>query len=294
MPFTYRDPYAGGGGTWIRGNFHHHCKEHSGCAKVHLRDGLAYFRAVGARFVALTDHDHVTDPGEVGDRFPQLTFLRGFEYSSSENMLFIGEEVPKLYRLPIHEALQKADGLLTVICHPRPFLDKEYWSLPRILALPRRPDGIEVFNGHYSTDRMRRKGSNPLYADVWDDLLSRGWRIWGFTNDDFHEPEDFSNAFNMVRVEEPSARGILEAARSGRFYGTTGLLLKDLSFDGTALCVETETPAEGRFVGPGGKVLSGAEGTRFRHEPAGEDYVRFEAEGAKGRLYLQPYFREGS
>lgn len=291
MPFTYHDPYAGCGGNWIRGNFHHHCKEHSGCSRVHLMDGLAYYRAVGARFVALTDHDHVTDPTDAAGRFPQIAFLRGFEYSSSENMLFIGEDVPKLYRLPIHEALGKADGLLTVICHPRPFADKDYWTLPRILALPRRPDGIEVFNGHYSTERMRRKGGNPLYADVWDELLTRGWRIWGFANDDFHEPEDFSNAFDMVSPREPTPRGILEAARSGRFYGTTGLLLKGLEFDGGVLSVRTETPAEGRFLGPGGRVLSAASGTDFRHGLSGEAYVRFEAEGDKGRLFLQPYHR---
>jgi hypothetical protein len=48
--------------------------------------------------------------------------------------------------------------------------------------------------------------------------------------------------------------------------------------------------AKGRFIGPGGRVLSEGEGSSFAYRTAGEQYVRFEAEGKAGRIFLQPCF----
>ena len=55
--------------------------------------------------------------------------------------------------------------------------------------------------------------------------------------------------------------------------------------------MEVDAPCAGAFVGPGGRILAKGEGTRFAYRAGAEDYVRFEAEGEAGRIFLQPMFR---
>jgi len=87
-------------------------------------------------------------------------------------------------------------------------------------------------------------------------------------------------------------KGIIAAARAGQCYGTTGLLLREFGIEGKRIHVELESKARGRFVGPGGKPLAGDVGTHFDYRVDGESYVRFEAEGKAGRIFLQPAFGE--
>jgi len=287
------NPYEGcgtGRGAWVRGSLHGHSSEHSGCSSVPLADGIERYRAVGAGFMAVTDHDHVTDLSEVRARYPDMAFLEGFEHSSAENVLFVGERVLPLHWLPLNDALAAAGGLLTVVCHPRPRADDDYWTVAKILALSPRPVGIEVYNGHYLGGRAPWKRTNPLYTETWDALLSRGIRMWGYANDDFHDPPDFGRAWNMAWVETPTAAGVVQALASGRCYGTTGLLVESVAVEGPDVKVRLAGPAEGRFIGPTGRVLSRSAGKDFAWRHSGETYLRFEAQADAGRLWLQPFF----
>jgi hypothetical protein len=287
------NPYADcGEGPWVRGNLHGHCSESSGCASVPLLDGIERHRQSGARFLALTDHDAVTDLSAARRRWPDMTFLEGFEWSRSENILFIGEEVPPLYEHSLTEALRRANDLLTVICHPHPHRHREYWTVPMILGLSPAPLAIEVYNSHYSRPLRVDSGPNPLYTDTWDAVLSRGLRAWGFVDDDSHDAPDFGRTATFASVEDDSASSLMRALKAGRFYGSTGLLLEDVQTRGGRIQVRLDSDARGSFVGPGGKVLAQTEGREFSLRVSDEDYVRFEAEGPKGRIFLQPFFRK--
>lgn len=285
------NPYAGcgtGRGAWIRGNLHGHSSEHSGCSSVPLDAGIQRYRAAGAGFMAVTDHDHVSDLSAARARCPGMVFLEGFEHSLAENVLFIGEKVPPLHRLSMADALAAADGLLTVVCHPRPRQRDDYWTVEKILALSPRPTGIEVYNGHYNGTHSLLNRKNPLYTDTWDGLLSRGARMWGYANDDFHDPPDFGRAWNMAWVDAPTPSSVLAALAAGRCYGTTGLLLESVAVEDALVAVRLAGDAEGRFVGPRGRVLAQSAGREFVWRHRGEAYVRFEARGTAGRLWLQP------
>jgi len=287
------NPYAGcgtGPGAWVRGNLHGHSSEHSGCSSVPLAEGIRRYRAAGAGFLAVTDHDHVSDLAGARASYPDMVFLEGFEHSSAENVLFVGERVPPLHRLPMADALAAADGLLTVVCHPRPRTHDDYWTVEKILALSPRPAGIEVYNGHYSRSHVLWKNTNPLYTDTWDGLLSRGARMWGFANDDFHDPPDFGRAWNMAWVDSPTPSGVVGALAAGRSYGTTGLLAESIAVEDSRVIVRLAGPAEGRFVGPEGRVLSRCTGRDFAWQHGGEAYLRFEARGDAGMLWLQPFY----
>jgi hypothetical protein len=290
VPSTLINPYLGPEGVWARGNLHCHTKEHSGCASVPLMRIVGMYRQGGSSFLAVTDHDHVTDLAEAERLFPDIVFLRGFEYSSRENVLFIGRDVPPLHELPQEEAFARADGLLTVICHPKPSPNAEYWTVPMIRRIHPRPLGMEVYNGHYNHHSPVWGRTNPLYTDMWDELLTLGCRLWGFANDDFHEPRDFGRAFNVTLVEKCDAEHILAALKAGRFYATTGLLLEEVSERDGVVSVRLASESRGRFVGPGGRTASEGTGTEFSCSHRGEAYLRFEAESASGRIFLQPFF----
>ncbi len=255
-----------------------------------LAVSVRQYVAAGAGFMAVTDHDHVSDLSAARSLHPGMVFLEGFEYSSDRNVLFVGERVPPLYLVPLRAALGRADGLLTVVCHPRPYRSEAYWTTDDILALDPPPVAIEIYNGHYSRGHPLRRDTNPLYTDLWDELLGRGAKLVGLANDDFHDQPDFGRAWNMVFLRELTAAGVLEAVAAGRCYGTTGLLAREVADEPTGLRVELAEPATGRFVGTGGTVLSEGQARTFRWDGPVDRYVRFEARGPSGRLWLQPFF----
>jgi hypothetical protein len=255
-------------------------------------EGLARYHEVGARFCAVTDHDHVSDLSAARARWPEMTLLEGFEWSRTENILFVGPTVPPLHELSLAEALRRADGLLTIVCHPRPSLKTEYWTVPMIMALQPAPLGIEVYNGHYAQPRMYFGKPNPLYTEHWDQLLSGGLRLWGFTNDDSHNPVDYHHTQTMICESDHAPQRLMAALRSGRFYGSTGLHLDAVSVRAGYVTVSLRSEARGRFIGPGGIVRAEAAGKEFHYRWGGESYVRFEAEGSDGRIFLQPFFAD--
>ena len=248
--------------------------------------------AVGARFIAVTDHDRVTDLTKVRSAWPDTVFLEGFEWSASQNILFIGEKVPALYRYPLKDALLRASDLLTVICHPKPSKSRDYWTVAMIAALEPAPMAMEVFNAHYGRWHRVYPDPNPLYTDIWDALLTRGMHLWGFADDDSHDPADYGCTLTMACVQDFSPGGLMSALKAGRFYGSTGLLLESVHLKNGKIEVELSSAASGRFVGPHGKVLASANDRAFSYQHDGEAYVRFEAEGEEGRIFLQPFFAE--
>ena len=61
MEGRLENPYRRREGQWIRGSFHGHCSENSGCSSVPLAASVQRYCDLGVGFVTLTDHDTVTD-----------------------------------------------------------------------------------------------------------------------------------------------------------------------------------------------------------------------------------------
>jgi len=287
----YENPYAGAAGHWIRCNFHTHSMEYSVCGSVPMEESIRQYAAIPSQVLALTDHNHISLMTDIQPRFPTLLLLPGFEHSQERDMLFVGTRDAVLTTLPLAEALRQAVGAVTIVCHPDLAPGTEYWSLARIHALPVLPDCLEVYNGHYSTPRMRGNGGNPRYAHVWDALLTEGCRIWGVGNDDFHDPEDFSNAFTMLMVRECNEKAVIDAMKHGHSFASTGLLMRQFRLEANRIGIETIQPCDGEFIGPGGAVLAASSGCHFHYSLKGESYVRFEGLGDAGLLFTQPVFR---
>jgi hypothetical protein len=159
-----------------------------------------------------------------------------------------------------------------------------------IAALDPAPQGMEIYNAHYSRRHLVYPDPNPLYTDIWDSLLSRGMRLWGFANDDSHGPPDYGRTLTMACVRDLSPRTLLAALKAGRFYASTGLLMESVQVEGREIKVRLAGSATGRFIGPGGRVIKSEEGRELSCLHSGEAYIRFEAEGTDGMIFLQPFF----
>jgi len=258
---------------------------------VPLLDGLRRYSDVGTRAIAVTDHDVVTDLAAARELFPELILVSGYEHSLSENLLVLGAGCERLCGHEIEHVMARSKHLLTILCHPRPRVGQDYWTAAKIRALGRVPDAMEVYNGHYGIPRMLRGGACPLYNDLWDDFLSVGLFMWCVANDDFHEPDDFGNAFNMVFVSELNESAVLRAVKHGACYASTGLLLDDVTVQDATVHVRTAGVCSGRFVGPYGRVLAEETTDRFEYTSGAEAYLRFEGTNDAGRLFLQPMVR---
>ena len=212
-------------------------------------------------------------------------------------------------------------GGLVFLAHPaewNPYPDRLASQLDlRVL------DGIEIMNGL----RLVREGAAKpastggaggsadacaasLPADatrLWDALLARGYRLWGFANDDAHtwpgHPEAYPfTAFEMVQTDDATPEGFLYALRRGSFYASTGLHFAELGALGHTVVASAPGAARLRFVGWGGRILLEVEGQSGIYATTGDEgYVRVEAEGAfvpektwLARAWSQPFYLESS
>lgn len=299
------NPYRKRRGRWLRGNLHSHCLEASACSEMPRERLLAKYAGGGYDFLTLSDHDAVLEDsgsGESGDLglngAKGMILIPGFEYSFSAHALIIGNGAEKLCGMrDFGEVLAAAaaGGLLSIACHPEG-PRRGYWTEDGLLAL-KGLDGMEIFNGHYG-DAGRRwapqgTGAGSQYTRLWDEVLSRGARLFGFANDDMHLPLDFAMGANFALAGTRSQAAILAALKSGAFFASTGLLIKSVQEYRGRVIVCCAEDCEGLFIGPGGERLSRASGELFEYGWTGEAYLRFEADINGRKCWAQPMFSLG-
>jgi hypothetical protein len=101
-----------------------------------------------------------------------------------------------------------------------PYLAHTYWSGLRTEQWEDCEGllGIEVWNTGCELEVGR--GDSSLH---WDEALERGRNLFALATDDSHHPGfDSGFAWTWVRAAEKSQAAVLEALRSGAFYGSTG------------------------------------------------------------------------
>jgi hypothetical protein len=292
------NPYSPDG-PWLKGNLHTHTAN-SSCGHYPLEEvaGTYADRIMRYDFLAITDHMILTDVSPVqglegmvvfaGVEFkPEKFQTLGISISSCEDD--IGDENN---HQKIFDAVEDQGGI-NIICHPHLYRD-DYWPLKRLLELTGYT-AIEIYNHNV---RMNNSG-RAVATDLWDELLIRGKRVYGVAGDDFHHRSRYGGAFIMVRASEKSASAILKAIKTGNFYASTGILLKDISLHdkniiSLAAAHDRVPGVEFRFVGAGGNVLAEVQGPDASYVVrGGEGYVRAEACREDGaRAWTQPFFIE--
>ena len=112
-----------------------------------------------------------------------------------------------------------------------PYIAHTYWSGLRTEQWEECEGlvGLEVWNSSCEVELGR--GDSGIH---WDEALEKGRRLFGIAADDSHYPGyDSGFAWTMVRAAEKSQEAVLEALRTGAFYGSTGpeLLSVDVTDD---------------------------------------------------------------
>jgi hypothetical protein len=217
----------------------------------------AGYAALGHDFLAITDHDLITDPRTVDAN--GLILVPSVELTADDGELgtefhILGIGIEPGTTLPsratsgaVSSAWLRAHGAATFVAHP-------HWSgltIADLLSL--QIDGLEAINTGTVLDSL--KGDS--FA-IWDEGLMRG-RAWtAIATDDTHwHTFERGRGWTMIHAEARTPSAIVDALRAGRFYASTGPGIYDawvaVSDDGTSLHVHVRTsPVAGIYVsGPG-------------------------------------------
>ncbi len=295
---TLNSPYRNAG-QWMRGSLHIH-STFSVCGWHGVEELALAYRDYD--FIALSDHDRITTET---DALENKVIFRAVEVSGNQHMLLvnavppIAEPIDSQFSLAHYGKLAAGvidAGGLAVAAHPMR-TSGQTWSLEELTGISHLT-GMEVFSGdgiHVQED---------IGFDLWDQVLSRGRRLWGFGNDDFHHWGQERRVWNMVNAAEKTPVAILNALRSGDFYISSGFDFESIETEDDCIRfrLRNDTPQHQRaykyltLYGQNGRVLAEQTGhfSEFSYRVTGDEgYVRAEAYMSGGYgAFSQPIYLE--
>ncbi len=225
-------------GKWLRGNLHAHTTRSDGMHEP--RQLIEAYAELGYDFLAVTDHDDVTSINELDCR--GLILITGNEITSNgphichiNTTKTIGPHWQR--QRVLDRIIREEPNSFAIMNHPN--WTHNYDHCPAsLLLLLQGYTGIEVFNGLTNEEQ-----GSGYAADKWDMVLATGRRVWAFANDDTHHFEDPGRAWNMVWAHEKSLPAIINALKAGRFYASSGVIIKAIRTTGTQIHIQTENAA---------------------------------------------------
>ena len=230
-----------GSGTWFRCALHAHTTNSDGELGPDML--VRHYDWAGYDVLAITDHWARTVERSTNDLLviPSAELdAKAPTMESDAHVLALGLEADPV--LPEGEW----DDLQTVVSWIAanggvPYLAHTYWSGLRteqwwdcegIL-------GIEVWNTGCELEVGR--GDSSIH---WDEALEHGRLLYALATDDSHHPGfDSGFAWTWVRAAERTQPAILEALRTGSFYGSTGPEIRGVEVSDEEVLVEC-SPAE--------------------------------------------------
>jgi hypothetical protein len=306
FPVLAQSPPAGPG-LWLKGNVHTHTSRSDGDAPP--EDVIRWYRDHGYGFLALSDHDQLTDPAP-------LAPAAGLVLVAAEEITGIALPADGR-RLPVHvnalgvraavepfkggtpaAALRenvdraRAAGALALVNHPN-----FGWALSveDLLAAAPRFQLLEIFSGHPLVHHQGG-GGTPSAEQAWDALLTAGHRIHGAAVDDSHHfvgectPDRAcpGRGWIVARVAEATPAAVVAALEQGDFYASNGVALRDVWRDADGLRLEVEPQKSFRYrielIGDGGRLLDAVDGLAAGWRFSGnERYVRARVTDSMGR-----------
>ena len=223
-------------GAWLRCALHAHTTNSDG--ELAPRMLVKHYERAGYDVLAVTDHWFRSDPPST-ERVLVLP-------SAELNCVLAGDRDGHVLALGIADALESLEGERRDLAGTADWITRNggvaylahpYWTgaIPGSLELPETVSGIEVYNAGCELEIGR-----GLSAVHWDELLGAGRPCFALATDDSHHPGfDSDLAWTWVR-SEPTAAGVLDALRTGCFYGTTGPRITAVTAGGGAVEVQCD------------------------------------------------------
>lgn len=292
-----------------------HCHTIHSDGDQHPRQAARWYKDHEYNFLFITDHDKLT-PTQHLDDDPNDDFIviPGEEVTESFNKkplhicgLNIKEEIFPRHGTDVVSTLQnsinaiRAVGGIPQINHPNwrwAFNDHEIAQLKNVSL-------FELYNMTNDSNNFSA-GGKPGMEEIWDRLLSKGYKIYGVMSDDTH---DFSGEFSprmanpgqgwvMVRAEKLTPEAIVGALEKGDFYGSkgVGVYLTDLEVTSREYRLSIRPVSDyaytTHFIGKDGKILQETHRTDAVYTFKGDElYVRAKVYCSSGDFaILQPVF----
>jgi hypothetical protein len=286
--------------AFLKGNLHTHTNRSDGDSPP--EDAIAWYRRHGYAFLAITDHN-------------KLSEARFFASMQDGNFrLLNGEEITMkggVHQVHVNaictktrigggtfhsaaEALAWAttrvglQGGVAIVNHPN--FDRGLVASD-ILSSEEAPL-LEVMSGHpyvYSLGSATR----PSHEAIWDSVLSGGARMMGVGVDDVHHlrvdadpPAYAGRAWVQVSATRNDPAVLCDALKKGELYASTGVVLERIRVTETTYTVwPAENGATVHFYGKNGRLLAThgplSEGDAASYDVArGDGYVRAKVIGA--------------
>lgn len=293
-----------------RGNIHTHTRESDGDTKV--EEVYSWYRDHGYQFLAITDHNRLTDP----KKYKKLE-RPGFVMINGEEVTMAAAGKPVHVNALCHkraigggrfttygEALAWAvheirdQGGVALVNHPN--FD---WTLSAAdLKYAKGAALLEIWSGHphVHTDG---DATRPSHEIIWETVLGEGQSFAGVAVDDMHnmspaavEPASHpGRGWVDVFASITSSKEICAALGNGHLVASNGVRLKHFVVKGDTMTLTPEGDARVEFIGSGGAVLETEALTHDKTSASyklrgGEAYVRARVTAPDGkRAWTQAY-----
>jgi hypothetical protein len=207
-------------GTWLRCALHAHTTNSDGELSPELL--VRHYDWAGYDVLAITDHWTRT----VEASTPGLLVIPSTELNAQAptrehdaHVLALGVEADPVLPEGEFEALDdvvswiEENGGVPYLAHTywSGLRTEQWWDCEGLL-------GIEVWNTGCELELGR--GDSSIH---WDEALEHGRNVFALATDDSHHPGfDSGFAWTWVRAADRTQAAVLDALRSGAFYGSTG------------------------------------------------------------------------
>jgi hypothetical protein len=282
-------------GSWYKGALHAHTTRSDG--RLTPEESVAFHRQHGYHFLAITDHDVLTDLSALAN--DSFLPLPGVEVSHGRNAVgqsyhIVLAGIRRLqrahYGVPMQEAIDTwgQDAKLMFLAHP-------YWSgmtHEEIVPLENLA-GQEIFNTSSHTDLG--KGLATVH---WDSILASGKKWAGFAVDDTHGiNDDAAGGWVWVKSESLTEAAILDALNRGAFYSSSGPTIHDFQVEGGVAYTRCSDATTINIIGHTKwgvqrRAQPGTSINELEYKLSGhERYIRVECVDAQGHVaWSNPYF----
>ena len=214
------------GGLWLRCALHAHTTNSDGELAPEML--VRHYEWAGYDVLAITDHwVRTVEPSTNKLLVIPSTELNAYAPTQEHDAhvlalgLAVDPVLPEGNFAPLEEVVAwiAANGGVPYLAHTywSGLRTEQWWDCPGLL-------GIEVWNSGCELELGR--GECSIH---WDEALEHGRSFFALATDDSHHPGyDSGFASTWVRVPERTQEAVLDALRSGMFYGSTGPEIRDI------------------------------------------------------------------
>lgn len=263
------------------------------------------YRDAGYDFIALTEHNKLEpDPGVDG-----ILHIQNSEENTQgrggNHLLGIGINNSIDINLSDQDRVNGYFIQNGFIIASHPNLRRYKWTVDKLLRLENY-NSVEIFNtgvnvaGRYLDGLPMMENWNmydkAFSTDKWDELLSRGKKVWGTANDDYTPGNPgFNGGAVMVLSSSNTQENIMDALKNGHFYTLQGSEAPkiQINVENNSVHLTSDQQGEIKFIGQDGEVLrKDRYSSDSTYQIVGnEKYIRAEVMGSSGKKsWTEPIF----